>query len=228
MDYHHTPASPSHMGKSERTISVLAGALLLFYAAGRKKMLLETLGGGYLLYRGLAGKCLLSDVVENFIRKSMNVNIRTSVRVQKPVSEVYEFWRKLDNLPLFMRHLESVEVISPTTSQWKAKLPGIGMVSWNAVIVNEKKDEVLGWSSVESSEIQNAGKVEFRSLGDNETEIDVTISYRAPMGTLGENLARMFSPKLEKILRADIANFSQFIETGFIENETTDFRNELI
>ncbi|WP_432326764.1 SRPBCC family protein [Mucilaginibacter sp. P25] len=43
--------------------------------------------------------------------------------MNKPRQKVYEFWRKLDNLPLFMKHLESVEVIDSKYSHWVLKLP---------------------------------------------------------------------------------------------------------
>jgi uncharacterized membrane protein len=48
----------------------------------------------------------------------VNVNIRSSFLINKPRQQVYDFWRKLDNLPLFMKHLESVEMIDDTRSHW--------------------------------------------------------------------------------------------------------------
>lgn len=128
-----------------------------------------------------------------------------------------------------MEHIESVEVKSGTASHWKAKLPGVPkQISWNAVIVNEKENEVLGWSSVKDSTIYNAGKVVFHSSGNDACEIDVTITYRAPLGTVGENIARIFTPSFEKVVRDDIANFKLYMENGFTEKIRGDFKNELI
>jgi uncharacterized membrane protein len=53
--------------------------------------------------------------------------------------QVYEFWRKLDNLPLFMKHLESVEEVDDTPLALGIKLPtGVGKVSWDAEIVKDE------------------------------------------------------------------------------------------
>lgn len=212
----------------ERTVSVLGGALLLFGAAGKRSSLAETLAGGYLLYRGLSGDCPITDLVGNLLRKQMNINIRTALQVRKPVGEVYAFWRKLDNLPLFMKHLDHVEVRSGTSSHWRAKMPGVGVVSWDAVIVNEKHNETLGWSSVSGASVYNAGKVTFREITPEETRLDVIITYRPPMGSIGENVARMFTPSFEKTIREDIAQFKDYMEAGFSASSPTDFRNQLI
>jgi uncharacterized membrane protein len=53
---------------------------------------------------------------------------------------VYAFWRRLENLPLFMKHLSNVTEIDAKHSHWEAVVPGnIGKIKWNAEIVKEKK-----------------------------------------------------------------------------------------
>ena len=228
MNTHHTPAMPHRLSGGERVLSVLGGSFLLYAAAGRRSGLLVTLAGGYLLYRGLSGECPVQDIAESLIRKQMNVNIRTSLKVGRPVGEVFAFWRKLENLPHFMKHLESVEVVSNKTSLWKATLPGVGTVSWHAEIVNEKANEVLGWQSVEGASVYNAGKVIFKSAGNGGTELDITISYKPPMGSVGESVARSFTPAFEQTIREDIAQFKQVMEDGVASGAISDVRNELI
>jgi uncharacterized membrane protein len=145
------------------------------------------------------------------------------------VDEVYAFWRKLENLPLFMDHLERVTQTGVNSSQWTAKVPGgIGKITWDAVIVNEKENEVLGWKSIGKSAVDNAGKVEFKRIGPYTTELEIVFSYKAPLGVIGENIARFFTPSIEKMVRNDISNFSDYIENGFATNYRTDFRSQMI
>ena len=60
--------------------------------------------------------------------------------INKPVDELYAFWRELSNLSRFMDHLECVKVINDRLSHWTAKGP-IGMnVEWDAEIVNDIPD----------------------------------------------------------------------------------------
>ncbi len=88
--------------------------------ADKKKMAMAV-AGGYLAYRGITGHC---DVYQLAGKRKLpdtvkNINIRTNVTVNKPRHEVYAFWRKLSNLPLFMSHLKRVEVIDDKRSHWE-------------------------------------------------------------------------------------------------------------
>src|SRR5262245_15014403 len=61
--------------------------------------------------------------------------------------ELYGFWRKLENLPFFARHLISVRELSPTESHWVAKSPAGTTAEWDAVIVKEIPNEYIAWES---------------------------------------------------------------------------------
>ena len=200
----------------ERILSVTAGSLL--FLNGLKHFGLVRMAlGGFLLYRGISGHCPgysamgkphLPDPVKN-------INIRTTVAVNRPRNEVFNFWRKLENLPRFMEHLESVKEIDDRTSHWEARIPGgLGTISWDAVIVEEHENSFIGWNSLPGATVENAGKVEFRELGDGWTELYVVITYRAPMGAAGQGLSALLNPVFEKIIRSDIQNFKRFVERG--------------
>lgn len=214
MDLHHTPAHQAIVSDSERALSIIAGTLLLYHAIKLKPSLLEVASASYLIYRGTSGHCPLRNLTEQLLRKRMNVNIRTSLTVNRSVDQVYGFWRKLENLPLFMKHLSQVTVLSPTESEWKATLPFYGDMQWKAMIVKEKLNEMLGWSSVPEAAVHHAGKVVFSAIGDDVTELQITISFRPPLGTLGENISRAFTGKMEAILLQDIKNFKAYLEAG--------------
>src|ERR1700736_6001234 len=114
-------------GKTERVLSAIAGSLLLYKITQKHKAdSLLLLAGGYLLYRGISGHCPIHSLFsrEKGLDHPRNINVRASVLVSRPRAEVYAFWRKLENLPLFMKHLESVDEIDEFTSAWKVKVPG--------------------------------------------------------------------------------------------------------
>ncbi|XHR97599.1 SRPBCC family protein [Mucilaginibacter sp. UC70_90] len=128
--------------------------------------------GGYLLNRGITGHCELYKRIGKLSTNPINVNIRSSFIVNKPRQKVYEFWRKLDNLPLFMKHLESVEVIDSKYSHWVLKLPkNVATISWHAEIVHDEPNEVIGWSSLSDSMINNAGKIRFQDTVDGKVPL---------------------------------------------------------
>ena len=79
------------------------------------------------------------------------------------MSDVYAFWRTLDNLPRVMEHLESVTVLDGRRSRWVAAAPLGTTVEWDAEIINEVPDKVIGWRSVPGSTVATAGSVNFEA-----------------------------------------------------------------
>lgn len=211
-----------NVGKAERIASIVGGSLLIYQAFktdDKKYQLPAALAGLYLFSRGatghdtfygLLGKQKLPDTVKN-------INIITKVAVNRPRMEVYNFWRKLSNLPLFMEHLKQVEVLDDKRSHWTAKVPGhLGEIEWDAEIVKEIEGELLGWNSLPGATIHNAGKVEFRDIAGYGTELHVVITYRAPFGDVGEGIASLLTPMVKKMIIKDIKGFKRYIETGDI------------
>ncbi len=196
-----------NLGETERLVSVISGSALLVQALmGRKKKVLPALAGAYLLFRGGAGYCAVYDAVKRGKEtKSDSIEIRTSISVQKPVEEVYNFWRRLENLPLFMTHLQTVDQVNETLSEWKAKIPGVpGAISWRAEIVHDVANDSIAWHSLPGSDIDNAGQVDFRANGDS-TTIQVVISYK---------VAEWLNPLFEKMIRKDLENFTNCLESA--------------
>ena len=183
--------------------------------------------GGYLLSRGITGHCELYKRIGKLSTNPVNINIRSSFTVNKPRHKVYDFWRKLDNLPLFMKHLESVETIDSTYSYWVLKLPaGVATVSWHAEIVKDEPNEMIGWSSLPDSMINNAGKVRFQdTLDGTGTIVDVVISYQPPAGGLGTGIAKVLNPLFKKMVDKDVQNFKQYMD---IDNDNEEFAPTVI
>lgn len=200
----------------ERIAMITSGTYLLYKGLSQEKKSPVQIGtGGTMLLRGLSGYCPIYDAVDHLKNdKASNVNIRINSTINKPISEVYAFWRDFENLPKFMNHLDSVEPLSYTTSKWTAKGPaGIGKISWIAEIVKDEKERMISWNSLPDSSIKNAGKVVFRPSGEG-TEIIVTISYHAPLGIAGEGAAKLLNPYFEKMVKDDLLNFKTYLESN--------------
>ncbi|MGE6355312.1 SRPBCC family protein [Flavobacterium sp. NPDC079362] len=207
--------STANVSALERILMITSGSYLLYKGLSQEsKSLAKISSGGAMLARGLSGYCPVYNALDHLKNdKPSNVNIRTSAVINKPISEVYAFWRNLENLPKFMNHLQSVKTISDTKSEWTAKGPaGIGTLTWNADIIKDQKEKLLSWQSLPDASVKNFGKVLFKAKGKN-TEIEVTISYRAPMGLAGEGAAKLLNPYFEKIVKNDIENLKIYLES---------------
>ena len=143
------------------------------------------------------------------------IEVHKSVTINRPIEQVYEFWRTLDRLPTFMQHLESVDVVGARESHWVARAPGGGTVEWDAQIVEERPNELLSWRSREGSEVDNVGLVRFsRAPADRGTEVHVQLSYDAPAGLVGATVAKLFGEEPEQQVSDDLRRFKQVMETG--------------
>lgn len=223
------PGINPNVSRTERILSLLGGAYMIYDALAKEnKSITEAAFAGYLLFRGSTGYCGLYDAIGKTKpdNRSRNVNIQVTQLVGRPPEEVYEFWRKFENLPLFMEHLENVKSLNDHISVWTAELPGgVGNVRWKSEIVKERPNEFIGWQSLPGSEIQNAGKVEFKEIVGYGTEVHVVLSYSAPGGIPGEGAARLINPLFEKMVRDDVNNFKQFMEEWKVpgtENDSSD------
>ncbi|MEJ7738579.1 MAG: SRPBCC family protein [Chitinophagaceae bacterium] len=208
-----------NVSNNERIVSAALGAF--FFTRGlRRGSILQTLIGGYLVYRGASGYCPAYKAAERstYTDKPESVNIKTTIIVNKPRKEVYEFWRKLENLPLFMKHLKSVREIDDRKSHWEANVPGnVTTINWDAEIVKEEEGNLISWRSLPGATVENAGKVDFQdALGHEGTELRVVITYRPPAGHIGSGLAWLINPVFKNMIKKDILNFKEYIETGYL------------
>ena len=140
---------------------------------------------------------------------------KRSVTVGKSVEECYAFWRDFQNLPRFMRHLESVTVLDEQRSHWVARAPAGKTVSWDAEITEDRENERISWRSVEGSQIYNAGTVRFQPApGGRGTEVRVEFEYDPPFGKLGSKVAMLFREEPGQQVKDDLRNFKQVMELG--------------
>jgi uncharacterized membrane protein len=205
-----------NIGDRERILSALAGSLLIFATAKKHKVnTLLLLGGGYLLYRAVSGHCAIYDAVSGRRTGAAggDLKVRTHVVVNRPRTEVYAFWRRLENWPLFMRHLEHIDELDGRTSAWRLKMPGgMGDIRWEAKIVKEEKDTELSWHSAEGAVIRNTGKINFSDTPGKGTRIDVMIVYGIPGGPIGERMAALLGPAFRQRVEKDIHRYREYLE----------------
>src|SRR4051812_37048748 len=102
-----------NVGRAERDASMLAGAALLMFGLSRKSLLgfgVAALGGG-LITRGATGYCPLYRALDvdtngrdtrSVVRSSRSVRVDEAITIGRKRSELYDFWRDLENLPQIM------------------------------------------------------------------------------------------------------------------------------
>jgi uncharacterized membrane protein len=224
----YTAQDRTNLGQREKMISMAAGGGMLALAAWRRSLLSIPLAitGGLFVLRGISGKSALYEFAN--IRRARDAKsgilVERSVTVNRPRSEVYQFWRDFENLPRFMEHLESVDESytggEGAASRWVASAPLGQTVDWMAEIVEERENEVIAWRSLPGSQVETYGRVVFQDApGDRGTEVSISLQYKPPGGSAGALVAKLFGEEPNVQIREDLRRFKQVIETG--ERATT-------
>ena len=145
------------------------------------------------------------------------IRTKRSITVNRPPEQVYGFWRDFQNLPQFMRHLESVTVTNDRRSHWVAKAPAGQTVEWDAETLEDRPNELISWRSMPDADVYNAGTVRFHPApGGRGTEVRVDLEYKPPLGKLGSKVAMLFREEPGQQVMDDLRHFKQVMETGEI------------
>lgn len=208
------------MGDQERFIVSMAGAALLFRGLKRGDWpgVAAAAAGGGLLYLGATGKNPLAQaagirVVDT--HQGGRIEVVKTMTINRPAADLFAFWRDFRNLPRFMPHLRSVDVLSDKRSHWVACAPAGLTVEWDAEIVNEKPDRLIAWQSCEGSDVANWGVIRFEEApGGRGTEVKVELEYESPAGTTGVLLAKLFGEEPSQQVEDGLRRFKQIMETG--------------
>lgn len=147
--------------------------------------------------------------------------VATAVTINRPVQEIYAYFRDFAKLPTFMDNVERIDVLSDTRSHWVVKAPADKTVEWDARIIEEVPDRLITWTSEEGADFVNSGRVEFRDAGPRGTIVTATIYYDPPGGVIGKVVAKLFQREPSIQNRRDLRRFKQLMETGEIATAAT-------
>jgi uncharacterized membrane protein len=238
-----------NVGEIERWGSMAAGTALALYGLSRRRpsgLVLAALGG-LLVRRGATGHCYVYEKLDlNTATTSGDTrrvlggpggcHVEEVITIDRSASELYAFWRNLENLPRFMQHLESVEQISAARSRWRARVPWgpgepstqrRGIVEWNAEIINDIPHQLIAWRSLDDSDVVSAGSVHFDETGlDRGTRIRVRLQYSPPGGKIGTAVAKLLGRDAATEIREDLRRFKQLIEAEAVSPTNDQSRGE--
>jgi|SRR6185503_7690534 len=218
------------LADDENWLALGTGALLLLVGASRRSAVgaLLAASSAPLLYRGITGEwpAFANGFTQTDTRSALGgergVHVRESIRLEVPIADAYRFWRRLENLPTFMAHLDRVTEASDGTSHWVAAGPAGMAVEWDAEIINEIDNKLIAWRSLPGSDVVTAGSVNFNSVRNGQsTQISVHLQYAPPAGKAGALIASLFGREPSQTIREDLRRFKQLLEAGETPRVTT-------
>ena len=223
-----------NVSEIERWASAIGGGALAAYGLSRGTWAGVTLAlvGGAFVYRGVTGHCDFYEAI-GYSTAEKNANLNVSVRagrgfkveksltINRTPAELYSFWRNFANLPRFMSHLEEVRPNDPIYSHWIVRGPAGTSVEWDAMVYNEKENELIAWRTLEGADVDHAGSVHFTPApGGRGTEVRVVLKYDPPAGKVGATVAKLFGENPEQQIEEDLRRFKQVMEAGEVATTT--------
>lgn len=223
-----------NLGVVERWAAIAGGVAIVAYGMKKGPIAAPALAilGGDLIYTGTTGyspiyRALglrpsqeLTGAGRAPIPYQQGIRVDTALTIDKPRQELFRFWREVENLPRFMRHLHSVTRIDDKKSHWIAEGPGGKMLEWDAEIISEEPNERIAWRSIEGGDVNTAGSVHFKDApGSRGTEVSVELQYMPPAGALGAAFAKLMGKDPADRIKDDLRRMKQMLETG--ETATT-------
>lgn len=167
---------------------------------------------------GAAALVALRQVAQNTdIQQDAPYEADASFAIHCTAERAYQMWRDFQNLPRFMRHLQSVTMGKDGQSRWTAVGPLGSRLSWNAELVEDAENQRISWRALPGSAVATHGSIEFRP-GPHEGSTTATLKmhYSLPGGTAGKAFATVFGRHPDFTVREDLRRFKALLEAGEI------------
>jgi uncharacterized membrane protein len=130
------------------------------------------------------------------------------VEVDVPIELAWQLWSDLEQMPRWMKWIDSVEVLkdNPELSRWQLASGGFKF-SWLSRILKLVPQQIIQWESVDG--LPNRGAVRFYDR-HNGSIVKLTIAYGIP-GILGKIMDNLFLGNIvESTIQADLERFKDY------------------
>lgn len=130
------------------------------------------------------------------------------VEVAVPIETAWELWSDLEQMPRWMKWIDSVKVLedNPDLSRWKLATGSL-QFSWLSRILKLVPNQIIQWESVDG--LPNQGAIRFYDRHGSSI-VKLTVSYAIP-GILGQLMDNLFLGRVvESTIQADLERFREY------------------
>ncbi|MGB7444341.1 MAG: SRPBCC family protein [Coleofasciculaceae cyanobacterium] len=130
------------------------------------------------------------------------------VEVEVPIELVWDLWSDLEQMPRWMKWIDSVKILedNPDLSRWKLASGGFEF-SWLSRILKVIPQQIIQWESVDG--LPNRGAIRFYDRHGSSI-VKLTFAYAIP-GILGKLMDNLFLGRIvESTTQADLERFREY------------------
>lgn len=130
------------------------------------------------------------------------------VEVDVPIERVWDLWSDLEQMPRWMKWIDSVAILedNPDLSRWKLA-SGSFEFTWLSRILKNIPYQIIQWESVDG--LPNRGAIRFYDRHGSSI-VRMTFAYAIP-GILGKLMDSLFLGRIvESTVKADLERFRDY------------------
>ena len=136
-----------------------------------------------------------------------------AVTIQRPVEEVFSFYRDFTNLPAFLGDVMAVEPIGPATSRWTVQVPLGIRVKWTVKVTEERKNQLIRFETVTAPGLRTHWEIHF-SPGPGAGQTEVREVMNVPLGMLGRAALALIGKFPAGEVHSNLHRLKQVLEEG--------------
>jgi uncharacterized membrane protein len=144
-------------------------------------------------------------------------SIEGHVLIQRPLGEVFDFYRDFRNLPRFLGDVMAVELKGPTTSRWTIEGPFGIRAHWTVEVTEERENELIRYETTGLPGLRASWEIQF-APGPETAWTDVHEVLNAPLGRIGRAAFALIGKYPAEEVTANLNRLKQLMETGKVSD----------
>ena len=133
------------------------------------------------------------------------------VDVEVPVETCWQLWSDLEQMPRWMKWIDSVHILpeDPDISEWRLASRGLEF-TWRSRITNLITHQIIQWEAIDG--LPNRGAIRFYDHKNGTSSVKLTIAYAVPV--VIKWMDGLFLGRLvESTLQSDLDRFRDYALT---------------
>jgi uncharacterized membrane protein len=192
-------------------VAALGGMMIAVGARRGRESPIARLAGLALI--GVAAQPLITAAITRAGARRRNIAFRSSVEIERPIADVFAFFKDFENFPRVVGAVRSVVDYQDGRSHWEVYTPSGSVLSWDAVVTKYVPNSVIAWESVVRSLVESAGVARFTALSPTRTRVDLSITHHPVSTTLKDAFRALLASDPRKTVSANLDHIRFYLES---------------
>jgi uncharacterized membrane protein len=192
-------------------IAAVGGALIGLSRRGRGSAVARLAGVALV---GVAARPFVTAAITRAGARRRNIAFQSSVEIERPVADVFAFFKDFENFPRVIGAVRSVVDYQDGRSHWEVYTPSGSVLSWDAVVTKYVPNSVIAWESVVRSLVESAGVARFTAISPTRTRVDLSVTHHPLHTTLKDAVRALLATDPRKTVNDNLDRIRFYLESS--------------